>query len=72
MSPLRKPVRRPTPSNWASWKPFGIGEQRPANYREVLRAVAENRDQAAFAWRILTEGVCDGCAGDEGVARLDH
>ena len=62
MSPLRKPVRRPTPSNWASWKPFGIGEQRPANYREVLRAVAENRDQAAFAWRILTEGVCDGCA----------
>jgi molybdopterin-dependent oxidoreductase alpha subunit len=59
---LRKPRRRPTPSNWASWKPFGIGEQRPGNYREVVRAAWENRDRAAYAWRILRDGVCDGCA----------
>src|ERR687891_2279896 len=59
---LRKPRRRPTPSLWASPKPFGLGEQRPNNYREVLRAAWENRDQAAYAWRILREGVCDGCA----------
>ncbi|HEX2466636.1 MAG TPA: FdhF/YdeP family oxidoreductase [Solirubrobacterales bacterium] len=59
---LRKPKRRPTPSLWASWKPFGLGEQRPNNYREVFRAAWENRDNARYAWRILSRGVCDGCA----------
>src|SRR5215213_9304937 len=59
---LRKPKRRPTPSNWASWRPFGIGEQRPNNFGEVFRAVRENRHRAGYAWRILSDGVCDGCA----------
>ena len=59
---LRKPSKRPTPSNWASLKPFGIGEQRPNNFGEVFRAGWENRDSAGYAWRILNEGVCDGCA----------
>jgi len=59
---LRKPTRRPTPSNWASWKPLGIGEQRPNNYGEIFRAAWENRDAAGYAWRILRDGVCDGCA----------
>ncbi len=54
--------RRWMPSLWASWKPFGIGEQRPNNFAEVLRAAWENRDQARYAWRILRQGVCDGCA----------
>src|SRR5918992_1723501 len=59
---LRKPKRRPTPSIWASFKPLGIGEQRPNNYGEVVRAAWENRDRAGYAWRILSQGVCDGCA----------
>ncbi len=59
---LRKPKRRWTPSNWASWKPFGLGEQRPNNFAEVFRAGWENRDEARYAMRILREGVCDGCA----------
>ena len=50
------------PSLWASWKPFGIGEQHPNNFAEVTRAIWENRDQAGYAWRILSQGVCDGCA----------
>ena len=53
---LRKPKRRPTPSTWASFKPLGIGEQRPNNYREVFRAARENRDRAGYAWRILKIG----------------
>lgn len=52
----------PDPSLWASLKPFGIGEQRPNNFAEVFRAMHENRDQLAYAWRILNQGVCDGCA----------
>ncbi len=50
------------PSTWASLAPFGIGQQRPNNYLEVWRAIEENSDQLPFAWRILTQGVCDGCA----------
>ncbi len=51
-----------TPSNWASLKPFGIGEQRPNNFAEVFRAIWKNRDNLPYAWRILDRGVCDGCA----------
>jgi len=50
------------PSLWASRKPFGIGEQHPNNFKEISRALWENRDEAGFAWRILNQGVCDGCA----------
>lgn len=58
-----------TPSNWASWKPFGIGEQRPNNFFEVFRAVWTNRDNLRYAWRVLDRGVCDGCAlGTKGMA----
>src|SRR5512132_1901984 len=50
------------PSNWASLKPFGIGEEHPNNYLELWKAFKENRDQARYAWRILSQGTCDGCA----------
>lgn len=50
------------PSSWASLKPFGIGEEKPGHYRDMLRTAWENRDELGFAWRILREGVCDGCA----------
>jgi molybdopterin-dependent oxidoreductase alpha subunit len=57
------------PNVWASWKPFGIGEQRPNNYFEVFRAAWENRDQLDYAYRILRDGVCDGCAlGTKGLS----
>ncbi len=49
-----------------SW--FGLGQQKPHHYREMVRIAWENRDQLPFAWRILTRGVCDGCAlGTSGV-----
>ena len=54
--------RRWRPSIWASPKPFGTAERRPSSYLEVLRAAGENRDEAGYAWRILRDGVCDGCA----------
>src|SRR5688572_4361973 len=41
---------------------FGIGQQKPHHYLEMVRIVWENRDQLPFAWRILNDGVCDGCA----------
>lgn len=41
---------------------FGIGQQKPHHYREMVKIAWENRDQLPFAWRILNDGVCDGCA----------
>jgi molybdopterin-dependent oxidoreductase alpha subunit len=41
---------------------FGLGQQKPHHYREMLKIAWENRDQLPFAWRILNDGVCDGCA----------
>jgi len=41
---------------------FGLGRQKPRHYREMLKIAWENRDQLPFAWRILRDGVCDGCA----------
>src|SRR5687767_7696420 len=54
--------KRWQPELWASKKPFGFGEGRPNNYLEIWKAIKENRRQLPFAWRILREGVCDGCA----------
>ncbi len=62
---LPKPKKYWTPSNWASWKPFGIGEQYPNNYWEVFRAIWLSRDQLPYAWNILNKGVCDGCASEQ-------
>src|SRR5438876_1777217 len=41
---------------------FGFGEQKPHHYREMAKIAWANRDQLPFAWRILRDGVCDGCA----------
>src|SRR5216684_197069 len=41
---------------------FGIGQQKPHHYREMVKIAWENRDELPFAWRILKDGVCDGCA----------
>lgn len=59
---LRKPKKLWNPEYWASWKPFGLGEQYPNNYWEVFRAAWVNKDQFSYAWDILNNGVCDGCS----------
>jgi molybdopterin-dependent oxidoreductase alpha subunit len=57
------------PELWASPKPFGLGEQHSNNFSEVFRAIWENRDQLPYAYRILNDGVCDGCSlGTSGMA----
>jgi molybdopterin-dependent oxidoreductase alpha subunit len=57
------------PELWASPKPFGLGEQHSNNFWEVFRAIWENRDQLPYAYRILNDGVCDGCSlGTSGMA----
>nr|WP_232330972.1 FdhF/YdeP family oxidoreductase [Thermoactinomyces sp. CICC 10521] len=52
----------PDPKLWVSPMPFGLGKLKPHHLRDTLKVVWENRDQLEFAARILTKGVCDGCA----------
>jgi molybdopterin-dependent oxidoreductase alpha subunit len=59
---VRPVSNRWMPELWASPKPFGLGEQHSNNFWEVFRAVWENRDQLSYAYRILNDGVCDGCS----------
>ena len=58
---------------WVGFKPYGVGETKPNHYAEMARTIWENRRSPLRAWRVLTQGVCDGCAlGRRRAARLDH
>jgi len=46
----------------ASPIPFGLGLQKPQHFLEMARVLWENRDALGHAYRVLTRGVCDGCA----------
>jgi molybdopterin-dependent oxidoreductase alpha subunit len=50
------------PAHWVSLVPTGIGHQKPNHYMDMARIAWANRDELSFAWRILSQGVCDGCA----------
>src|SRR5437016_6807535 len=50
------------PAEHVSPIPFGLGFTKPHNYWEVMRTAWENKRNPLFTWRILREGVCDGCA----------
>ncbi|MGW2218376.1 FdhF/YdeP family oxidoreductase [Nonomuraea sp. NPDC001684] len=54
--------RRPDPRNWASWRPFGLGLRKPNNYLELWKAFRSVKGNRRYAWRILNQGTCDGCA----------
>jgi molybdopterin-dependent oxidoreductase alpha subunit len=49
-------------NNWVSFVPFGLHQQHPNNYKDILDAVWENRDNLGYAYRILRDGCCDGCS----------
>jgi molybdopterin-dependent oxidoreductase alpha subunit len=50
------------PKDWAGLSPNGVGHQKPNHYAEMAKTIWENRDNLPYAWRILSRGVCDGCA----------
>jgi len=48
--------------NWVSLVPYGVNQQHPNAYKDILSTVWENRDNLGYAWRILNDGCCDGCS----------
>jgi len=50
------------PSQWVGLMPNGMGAVKPNHYKDLAVHAWRNRRQLPFAWRILKDGVCDGCA----------
>jgi molybdopterin-dependent oxidoreductase alpha subunit len=50
------------PKHWVSPIPFGLGKVKPQHFRDTMKIAWENKDNIGYATRILTKGVCDGCA----------
>ena len=48
--------------NWVSLVPYGLNQQHPNAYKDMVASLWENRDNLGYAWRILNDGCCDGCA----------
>jgi molybdopterin-dependent oxidoreductase alpha subunit len=59
--PIKLPLT-PAPKLWVGLSPFGLRKTKPRHVRDTVKAVWENRDSLPYAYRILTQGVCDGCA----------
>src|SRR2546425_4006069 len=48
--------------HWVSLVPYGLNQQHPNAYKDILSTIWENRDNLGYAYRILRDGCCDGCA----------
>jgi molybdopterin-dependent oxidoreductase alpha subunit len=42
--------------------PFGLGQTKPQHFRDMAKIAWKNRDNLGYAWKVLSKGVCDGCA----------
>src|SRR5436853_1200229 len=42
--------------------PFGLGLTKPQHFRDMAKVAWKNRDNLGYAWKVLSRGVCDGCA----------
>src|SRR5881397_2835777 len=42
--------------------PFGLGQTKPQHFRDMVKVAWKNRDNLSYAWKVLSRGVCDGCA----------
>ena len=47
---------------WVSLIPYGVNQEHPNAYQDILRCAVQNRDNLSYAWRILRDGCCDGCS----------
>ncbi len=48
--------------DWVSLIPYGVNQEHPNAYTDIMQAMWDNKDNLAYAWRILRDGCCDGCS----------
>jgi molybdopterin-dependent oxidoreductase alpha subunit len=39
-----------------------LGQAKPKHFRDMAAVAWKNRDNLSYAWKVLSQGVCDGCA----------
>ena len=61
MMPLHQ-IRKNWREKLTSAIPFGLGRVKPKHFRDMATVVWRNRDNLEYAWKVLSQGVCDGCA----------
>jgi molybdopterin-dependent oxidoreductase alpha subunit len=55
-------IHRPWLARLKSFVPFGLGQTKPKHFRDMVAVAWRNRDNLPYTWKILSRGVCDGCA----------
>ena len=55
-------MRRINPKFWVSLRPNGIGLDKPFHHFDMAKIAWANKRHGRYAWKVLTQGVCDGCA----------
>ena len=59
---VRRGKRLLGPRSWVSPVPTGLGFTKPNHYLEMAKVAWANKGELPYAWRILRDGCCDGCA----------
>ncbi|MEW6304482.1 MAG: FdhF/YdeP family oxidoreductase [Verrucomicrobiota bacterium] len=59
---MSRRITKAWPEKLKSLIPFGLGQTKPKHFRDMFKIVWKNRDNLPYAWKVLTRGVCDGCA----------
>lgn len=60
--PASHRLQRPWRQRMLDLIPFGLGRRKPKHFRDMLGVLWRNRDNLPYAYKVLTRGVCDGCA----------
>jgi hypothetical protein len=55
-------IQKDWKSRLKSAVPFGLGQAKPKHFRDMAAVAWKNRDNLPYAWKVLSRGVCDGCA----------
>lgn len=55
-------IKRDWKSKLKAAVPFGLGQTKPKHFRDMAAVIWKNRDNLPYAWKVLSRGVCDGCA----------
>jgi molybdopterin-dependent oxidoreductase alpha subunit len=55
-------LQRGWQEQWKAAVPFGLGRVKPKHFRDMAAVAWRNRDNLGHAWKVLRQGVCDGCA----------
>ena len=55
-------IRRDWKSKLKAAVPLGLGQTKPQHFAEIPVIAWKNRDNLGYGWKVLSQGVCDGCA----------